>query len=332
MANPEHLKIIEQGIDVWNDWRTKNPEIIVDLSGADLFKLDLFPRRRAPANLSNVNLSEALLMHANLHGADLRGANLTKANLGEANLDAAQLNQAVLSGSYLVGANFTNAELRGAELTGAMLGSTVFGNATLTDAKGLELCSHFVPSVIDHATLRKSGRLPLSFLRGCGLPDTLIEYIPSLLSGPVQFYSCFISYSSKDQDFAECLYVDLQNKGVRCWFAPEDLKIGDKIRDSIDESIRLRDKLLLILTESSIASDWVEHEVESALEEEKQRGRTILFPIRLDDAVMESSKAWASLIRRTRHIGDFTHWKDHDSYQTAFDRLLRDLKAEEKKP
>jgi hypothetical protein len=32
-------------------------------------------------------------------------------------------------------------------------------------------------------------------------------------------------------------------------------------------------------------------------------------------------------IRRTRHIGDFTHWKDHDSYQTAFQRLLRDLKS-----
>jgi hypothetical protein len=46
---------------------------------------------------------------------------------------------------------------------------------------------------------------------------------------------------------------------------------------------------------------------------------------------MESKKAWAALIRRTRHIGDFTRWKDHDSYQKAFERLLRDLKAEEKK-
>jgi hypothetical protein len=109
------------------------------------------------------------------------------------------------------------------------------------------------------------------------------------------------------------------------------MKIGDKIRDRIEEPIRLRDKLLLILTESSISSGRVEHEVESALEEERQRGRTILFPIRLDEAVMDSSKAWAALIHRTRHIGDFTRWKDHDSYQKAFDRLLRDLKAEEKK-
>jgi hypothetical protein len=34
-------------------------------------------------------------------------------------------------------------------------------------------------------------------------------------------------------------------------------------------------------------------------------------------------------IRRTRHIGDFSRWKDHDAYQQAFERLLRDLKAKE---
>jgi hypothetical protein len=151
------------------------------------------------------------------------------------------------------------------------------------------------------------------------------SYLPRQL-----FYSCFISYSSKDEDFANRLYADLKSRGVRCWFAPEDLKIGDKIRDRIDESIRLRDKLLLVLSESSIASDWVEHEVESALDEERQSNRIALFPIRLDNAVMDSSKAWAALIRRTRHIGDFTGWKDEDSYQRALDRLLRDLKAEEK--
>ena len=77
---------------------------------------------------------------------------------------------------------------------------------------------------------------------------------------------------------------------------------------------------------------WVEDEVESALEKErkaKERGeeRTVLFPIRLDSAVMDTDAAWAASIRRTRHIGDFTEWKDHDSYQKAFDRLLRDLKA-----
>ena len=57
--------------------------------------------------------------------------------------------------------------------------------------------------------------------------------------------------------------------------------------------------------------------------------RRYLFPIRLDSAVMDTDKAWAAKLRRSRHIGDFTRWKDHDAYQKAFDRLMRDLKAEE---
>ena len=104
----------------------------------------------------------------------------------------------------------------------------------------------------------RSGPLPLPFLRGVGLPNKLIDYLPSLLSLPVQFYSCFISYSSKDEDFASRLHADLQSKGVRCWYAPEDMKIGAKILDTIDEAIRLRDKVLLVLSAPSIASEWVE--------------------------------------------------------------------------
>jgi len=37
----------------------------------------------------------------------------------------------------------------------------------------------------------------------------------------------------------------------------------------------------------------------------------------------------AAHIRRTRHIGDFCDWKDHDAYQEAFARLLRDLEVED---
>ncbi|MBI1882274.1 MAG: hypothetical protein HYR94_29225 [Chloroflexi bacterium] len=52
-------------------------------------------------------------------------------------------------------------------------------------------------------------------------------------------------------------------------------------------------------------------------------------PIQLDTAVMETNQAWAADIRRSRYIGDFSRWKDHDAYQQAFERLLRDLKADD---
>jgi hypothetical protein len=133
---------------------------------------------------------------------------------------------------------------------------------------------------------------------------------------------------SKDQASAERLHADLQAQGVRCWFAPHDLPIGAKILDALDEAIRLRDKVLLILSKGAIASDWVEGEVTRALDEERERKRPLLFPIRLDDAVLETKEAWARLLRGQRHIGDFTRWKEHDAYRKALERRLRDLKVE----
>ena len=107
-------------------------------------------------------------------------------------------------------------------------------------------------------------------------------------------------------------------------------KIGDdKIRSTIDHLIRLHDKLLLILSERSINSSWVEKEVETAFKEEDRRGETVLFPVQLDETVMETDQAWAANIRRTRHIGDFSQWQDHEAYQQSFARLLRDLAVKE---
>jgi hypothetical protein len=187
------------------------------------------------------------------------------------------------------------------------------------------------PSVIDHRTLQKSGPLPLAFLRGVGLPDNLIDYLPSLLNQAIQHYSCFISYSAKDQEFVERPHAELQNKGVRCWFAPHDMPIGGKILDEIDTAIRQRDKVLLILSKHSIKSNWVEDEITKGFEEERKRRQIVLFPVRLDEAVRNTNEAWAVKLR-ARNIGDFQRWKDHDAYKESFERVLRDLTVKPKEP
>ena len=69
-----------------------------------------------------------------------------------------------------------------------------------------------------------------------------------------------------------------------------------------------------------------------ALDEERERKRPLLFPIRLDNAVLETREAWARLLRGQRNIGDFTRWKEHDAYSKGLDRLLRDLKVATDQP
>jgi TIR domain/Pentapeptide repeats (8 copies) len=357
MANDDHVAMLKKGVDAWNKWRNQQPPSFVadlreaNLSGANLSEAHLLGAHLNGANLSGANLSEtnllgahlnaanlseAKLIVANLRGANLRGSNLNRANLWGADLREANLSDANLIGAKLPNADLMRANLRGADLTEADLSEaalrhTIFGSTALTGVKGLDLCRHEGPSIIDFLTLRtlkSSDPLPTAFLRGVGLPDNVIDYLPSLLNEAIQLYSCFISYSSKDQAFAERLHADLQNKGVRCWFAPDHMRIGDKIIDAIDEAIRLRDKVLLILSEGAVASDWVEGEVTRALDEERTRKQVVLFPVRIDDAVMQTTKGWARLLRGQRNIGDFTRWKEHDSYQSSFERLMRDLRVE----
>ena len=302
------------------------------LNGANLRGANL-----SEANLRGADLSEADLIRADLSGADLRqvhlnGANLSRADLGGAHLFEVDLRDVDLRGAGLVRADLIRGDLSRADLSGAYLLGTVFGNVDLSQVKGLETVEHHGPSTIGIDTIyRSGGKIPEVFLRGAGVPDEFITFMHDLVAsqgGVIQFYSCFISYSSKNQDFANRLYADLQARNVRCWFAPEDLKIGDKFLDVIHAAIPVHDKLLVILSETSIASDWVEDEVGKGLEQERRQKRLVLFPITIDDAIWDSSKGWAENLRNVRHIGDFRQWKDHDAYQKALTRLLRDLKAE----
>jgi uncharacterized protein YjbI with pentapeptide repeats len=353
MANPGHLDILKQGVEVWNAWRLKFPDIVPDLSYAHLngrslnhanFRktnlanavisgASLVDANFIRANLSNTDLRTARLYAANFFEANLTEANLTQANLGKASFDQSILNRANLTLAHLFRTEFFRVKLDEADLNLAVLVFTNFSDIDLSVVKGLDNVRHIGPSTIGIDTLYRSrGRISDIFLHGCGVPENLIIYSHSLIGQPIQFYSCFVSYSSKNQMFADRLYADLRNKDVRCWLASEDLKIGEKIRIGIDESIRIHDKLLLILSRYSVASSWVEQEVETALDRERKEKRTVLFPIRLDNTVMKIDTGWPALIKHSRNIGDFRKWKNPEAYQVAFHRLLRDLKAEEKKP
>ena len=328
MANRKHLAILKKGVEGWNRLREENPEMKPDLHEADLSKANLRGANLSVADLRGANLNRADLRGASLNGANLNGADLRGAGLYRADLRVANLEEANLLGALIFRADLCEANLREADLKNAGCWRTVFANVDLSETKNLDSIDHVGPSIIGIDTLYESkGNIPEAFLRGCGVPDQMIEYAKSLTGSPIEYYSCFISYSSKDEEFAKRLWEGLQASKVHCWYAPHDMKIGDKIRPTIEDSIRLHDKLLLIFSKYSMKSKWVKHEVENALDLEIEREKTVLFPVRVDDAVMESKADWARTIKDKRHIGDFTRWKDHDAYSKAFERLLRDLKA-----
>jgi hypothetical protein len=321
LANAEHLAKLREGVTAWNNWRSWHPDIAPELEGVVLQGTDL-----RTANFCNANLKNSDLTRTNLRSASFIKADLSSCGLTEAQLNGADLSGAQLSRAGLRLADLQEADLTDADLNEAWIGWTTFGDNDLSTTKNLGSVRHSAPSTIGLDTIYRShGKIPLEFLRGAGVPEGFLTYMHSLAANPIEFYSCFLSYSSKDVSFATELHTRLRSQGVRCWKDSEDLKIGDKFQEEIEKAIRLQDKLLVVLSENSVNSTWVEREVEAAFEKEQRQRSVVLFPVRLDDAVMDCSRPWAANIRRTRHIGDFRMWKDHDLFQLSLDRLLRDL-------
>ena len=68
-----------------------------------------------------------------------------------------------------------------------------------------------------------------------------------------------------------------------------------------------------------------------AYAEERSRKEVVLFPIRIDNAVISTAEPWAVKLRDQLNIGDFRQWKKPAEYHENLDRLMRDLKASEAK-
>jgi uncharacterized protein YjbI with pentapeptide repeats len=302
--------------------------------------------QRANRNKSGVDLRGASLRSANLGGYSLRGANLSRADLSWANLCGADLRGASLSGANLrwanlrganlCGANFSKADLSEANLSEALLCETDFGAANLRDTKGLAECNFEGPCILDIRAIQHSGLLPLPFLRGCGLPDSFIEYLPSLLNEAIQRFSCVISYSQKDRPFAKRLFDTLQGRDIRCWLNEKRTRPSVDIYEDVDRGIRIWDKMLLCCSKDSLSSWWVDKEISTAFEKEqklrKERGRKTLALIPLDlDGYLRSGHWQGGKAQqvRSRMVADFRGWNgSHERFESEVGRVVLALQAD----
>jgi hypothetical protein len=348
MANPEHLAILNQGVNAWNTWRLRNLYIMPDLIEVQLGEANLNGANLNGANLNGANLSGASLNGASLRGANLNGANLSGASLRGVDLTRALLNRAFLNKALLIRASlyeaglgqasFISARLDECNFRRARMRGTILGSIDLSTAIGLDQVEHIGPSTIWIDTLYLSkGMIPEVFLRGAGVPDEIIALQSPLRGKPIEFYSVFISYSHADKSFARLLYERLQGRGIRCWLDEHQLLPGDPVYESIDRGIRLWDKVLLCCSESSLTSWWVDNELKAALEKEqkilKEENRRVwaVIPLDLDEYVFSKEcKSSLSTQIKTRSVAKFKGW-EHDNvlFEAQFERVLAALRTDD---
>jgi uncharacterized protein YjbI with pentapeptide repeats len=308
------------------------------------------------AILSQANMAEANLMVANLGGSDLSEVNLSKTNLTRAQLSSVNLRRADLSGarltgahltkSYLVEARFVGADVIGTDFSGARVGITVFANIDLSRVTGLESVDHRGPSHLSMDTfILSEGKIPEVFLRGCGLSDADIEY--AKLSNPalgmeeinqglqkihdlraaqaLQISPLFISYSHANSQFVDKIGNRLAEKGIRYWRDMHDMKAA-KLERQMDRAIRQNLKVLLILSEQAIESDWVERELTEVKKLERELGHLVLCPVALDDSW--KTGRWPKRVMEQimeYNVFDFSAWKNNGKFEDRFHNMIDGL-------
>ena len=312
------------------------------LRGANLRGANLIGLNLSGADLKRANLRDAVLLRAKLSDADLRETNMRDADLREIDLSNTNLLK-----SDLRRTNLSGAILHESDFTEASLGNGTLNLVDLSTVKGLETVKHTGPTTIGVDTLYRSrGKIPEVFLRGCGVPEIMITFLPSLMEKALDFYSYFISYSHNHQDkhFARRLHDKLQGEGIRCWLDEHALLPGDDIYQEIDRGIKYWDKVLLCCSKHSLTSWWVDNEVKTAFEKEQQimkdpdrdlQGQRVLALIPLDLDGYLFSNDYASGMKtqlQSRLAADFTNWKDHDAFEHEVEKVIRALRTDGAKP
>jgi len=64
----------------------------------------------------------------------------------------------------------------------------------------------------------------------------------------------FISYASQDAAVANSLVENLEQKGLRCWLAPRNVRPGAQYAEAIVRAINDAQAIVLVLSKSAIAS------------------------------------------------------------------------------
>jgi PAS domain S-box-containing protein len=166
------------------------------------------------------------------------------------------------------------------------------------------------------------------------LPSSTADLQP-IRELPTTPLSCFISYSSHDEEFASMLYAELRARNLQVWFAPAKLRPGDKLNEAIAQGIDASDRLLLVLSKGSMKSIWVKEELRKARRIEDEQGVRKLIPIRLVE--YEAIQQWHSPewkffwfgfgadnaeVVRSYFIPDFSQWQNPERFNQGLESLL----------
>lgn len=133
--------------------------------------------------------------------------------------------------------------------------------------------------------------------------------------------SVFLSHNSADKPFVRRLAQSLQSHGHVVWLDEAEINIGDSLIGKIREGLDKVDFVAVVLSENSIASEWVQRELDISSNREIAEKRVILLPLLLQKVDLPG-------FLLGKRYGDFT---SEDLYEHSLSEVLKALGPVDKK-
>lgn len=127
--------------------------------------------------------------------------------------------------------------------------------------------------------------------------------------------SVFLSHTAADKAFVRKLARDLDNHGVKYWLNEAEIKVGESLIEKIRQGLDEVDYVAVILSPHSVASPWVQREVDVAMNQEIHGRKVKVLPIMYRHCQLPG-------FLLGKFYADFT---EESKYTHAFKRLVESI-------
>jgi hypothetical protein len=93
----------------------------------------------------------------------------------------------------------------------------------------------------------------------------------------------FISYSHEDKMFVDKLAAHLVKHNAHVWLDRWELNVGDSILNRVQQAIQDSDALLIVLSKTSVTSEWCKKELNAGLMRELDEKRVLVLPVLVEN-------------------------------------------------
>lgn len=132
----------------------------------------------------------------------------------------------------------------------------------------------------------------------------------------------FISYSSKDETIARKIAEDLKNNDIKVWFDIWDIPLGGNIIKEIQIGLETSRQLIVLLSQNSLNSYWVEEEWTKKFGTAISSGDIVVIPVIIGKI---DEKHIPMFLRGLNHIDIISKTPDAE-----ISRLISDIKKRRK--